>query len=371
MFAATVALCAMIAAGPETPRAQAIAKGLTDATLETTSDADTRAKLISEVGTRLGARWVRLTVDWSAVEATRGTYDADEVQHLDDLVDGFHALGVKVILTTCYVPKWAQQQYWWQHPPSGYSTGPQVFYPVADDALADYGNLGEYLATHFEGRVQALECWNEPNLWPYIYPQRTSDDPYFAARVYARMLRAFHAGVERAGTGVKVVAGATAPIGLNDKLRTSPQRFARFLKSCGAGRWFDVYSHHPYTPGGTINAAPGQRPNDTSTTVTLYNLGQLLRLFPGKPFYLTEHGYNTRFSLAFGGFCVSKTTQARYLKSAYAYAARYPRVKLLLWYLLSDSRPATVSADYGVYTGLRTVSGSRKPAWYAFKNLGR
>ena len=44
------------------------------------------------------------------------------------------------------------------------------------------------------GKAQALEAWNEPNLWMFLYPQRTPDDPYFAARTYLRMLKAFHAG---------------------------------------------------------------------------------------------------------------------------------------------------------------------------------
>ena len=53
------------------------------------------------------------------------------------------------------------------------------------------------------------------------------------------------------------------PSGLDDIYRTSPQRFARFLQRAHAGRYFDVYSHHPYTPGGSIYAAPdtaAQRP---------------------------------------------------------------------------------------------------------------
>ena len=116
------------------------------------------------------------------------------------------------------------------------------------------------------------------------------------------MLKAFHAGVARAHTGVRVVAGATAPVGLDDTYRTSPQRFARFLRRAGAGRFFDVYSHHPYTPGGSIYTAPDQPPNDPSNTVTLFNLRTLLRLFPSKPFYLTEYGYNTQPNQVFGTF---------------------------------------------------------------------
>ena len=168
------------------------------------------------------------------------------------------------------------------------------------------------------------------------------------------MLKAFRAGVLRAGTGVRVVAGATAPVGLNDRYRTSPQRFARFLRRAGAGRYFDVYSHHPYTPGGSIYTAPDQPPNDPTRTVTLFNLRTLLRLFPKKPFYLTEYGYNTQPNLMFG-FSVSESVQARYLRAAYKYAARDRQVKLLVWYLVRDQRPATGPADAGVYTGLQAA----------------
>jgi hypothetical protein len=368
-FAALLALFAGLAGGVACTQAGAVAKGLIDSRLENTTDAAERAALIKEIGPQLGAHWVRLVVSWPQLEPTRGVYASAALQQLDDLVDGLHARGIKVILTTCYMPPWASDTYWWSHPPNGFAKGYQVFYPIRTGALPDYTRLGEFLATHFRGRVQALECWNEPNLWPYIYPQRTRDDRYFAARVYLRMLRAFHAGVSRAHTGVKVVAGATAPIGLNDRLRTSPQRFASFLKAHGAARLFDVYSHHPYTPGGSINSAPDQEPNDLSTTVTLYNLRTLLRRFPSKPFYLTEYGYNTHASVDFGGFQVSNITQARYLRRAYAYAARYRQVKLLLWFLDYDVRPASGPANLGVYSGLREAGGARKPAWYQFQRL--
>jgi hypothetical protein len=324
--------------------------------------------MVREIDRSLKASWVRLIVDWSRLEPTRGAYATAELARLDARVDELHTAGVKVILTTCYLPGWATDSYWWSHPPAGYAHGPQVFYPIRDGALRDYRDLAEFLARRYRGQAQALECWNEPNLWPYIYPQRTAADPNFAARVYLRMLKAFHAGVALSRTGMRVVAGATAPVGLDDIYRTSPQRFARFLQRARAGRYFDVYSHHPYTPGGSIYAAPSQPPNDPSHTVTLYNLRTLLRLFPGKPFYLTEYGYNTRPNLSFGLY-VDEAVQARYLAAAYRYAARYPQVKLLVWFLVRDVRPGSGAANLGLYTGLRRPDGSRKPAWYAYRRL--
>ena len=65
-----------------------------------------------------------------------------------------------------------------------------------------------------------------------------------------------------------------------------------------------------------------------------------------------------------------EATQALYLKHAFALAARYPRVKLLIWYLVVDEGPYPgAPADEGVYTGLRRADGARKPSWYAFAQV--
>lgn len=49
---------------------------------------------------------------------------------------------------------------------------------------------------------------------------------------------------------------------------------------------------------------------------------------------------------------------------------RYRQVKVLVWFLLYDLRPASgQSMETGVYSGLRTSNGRRKPAWRAFRAL--
>ncbi len=362
----TLLASAGIAAAPAEAK---VAKGIIDAALEAQpAGSAATPRMVREIGRGLGADWIRLTANWAALEPERGEYVPAELERLDALVKGLHAARVKIILTASGTPVWAQDSSLWQHPPRGVSSGPQSFYALRRGAMDDYGRLGTFLARRYRGRVQALECWNEPNLWCSLYPQRVAGDAYFGARIYLRMLRAFHAGVHRARTGVRVVAGATAPVGLNDVMRTSPQRFARFLRRSHASRYFDVYSHHPYTPGGSLYPAPGQPANDPSTTVTLGNLRTLLRLFPRKPFYITEYGYSTRPSAALGGFAVSEADQARYLRQAYRVAASYRQVKLMVWFLLRDQAPQG-DPENGVYSGLRRANGERKPSWYSFRRL--
>jgi hypothetical protein len=263
VVASALFLIAVHAAFGGSSTALAAEKGLLDPRLAwSVAGSPERKALVRELSGGLGTNWVRLNVYWNKLEPTRGTYDPREVGRLDSLVDDLRAVGVKVILTTCAMPVWAQEQRWWSHPPPGFAKGPQGCYPLRRDALPAYRALGGFLATHFKGRVRYLECWNEPNLWVGICPQRTAADPWFAARRYLHMLRAFSLGVRCARTGALVVAGAGAPNGRNDVLSTSPRDLALFLQRHGAARYFDVYSHHPYTPGGTVRTGPTDTPND-------------------------------------------------------------------------------------------------------------
>ena len=323
-----------------------------------------------EVGGSLGSRWVRLPVMWAELEPAQGAYSEQAFTALDTLVTAFRARRVRVLLTLSATPDWASDRSLWARPPAGYAEGPLPFYPASKQALPAFTGLAETLARRYAGKVQAVEVWNEPNLWMFLYPQRTAADSLYGVHAYLRMLKAFHKGVARARTGMRVVGGTTGPVGLNDVYRTSPQRFARALKRAGAARYFNVYSHHPYTPGGSIRPAPDQAPNDPHTTVTLANLRTLLTLFPSKPFYLSEYGYSTSPSTMFG-LSVSEARQARYLREAFSVARRYPQVKMLSWYLLRDQAPAGGRREAGVYTGLRRLDGSKKPAWYTFRHIAR
>jgi hypothetical protein len=236
-------------------------------------------------------------------------------------------------------------------------------------ALADYQAFAEHLSSELKGQVLGYEAYNEPNLWAYLYPQRTPADHSFSAHLYLQYLMYFSAGV-RAGDpgpkGAKVIAGSTAPTGADDPWRTSPQSFARALATAGAAPYFDVYSHHPYVPGSSGSMDPALPPRDSAHTVSLSNIGTLLRIFSSKPFYLTEYGFSTEPSTAFGS-PVTEAQQAAYLSKSFGLAARHPQIKLLVWYLLQDTSPTGKPTSLsGWYLGLRRVDGATKPAWYAF-----
>ena len=184
------------------------------------------------------------------------------------------------------------------------------------------------------------------------------------------MLKAFSKGVHGVDPSAVVIAGATSRFGSNgtDPSSTSPQWFARYLKAHGATRWFDAYSHHPYTKIGS-DPRPSAPPRQPSRAVTLGNISVLLKLFPRTPFYLTEFCYSTALPPREDLFCVavSEADQARYLRQAWDYVARYPQIKAMFWFLVRDwEKDPVATPGVGVYTGLLDPYGQRKPAWYAF-----
>ena len=328
-------------------------------------------RALREDTTGLHAQFTRILVDWARAQP-RGanTYNTGYLDHIKSIVQACKQHGLKVIVTLSYTPRWASERKFWSRPPPTFRKGVyQSFYPIAPAHLPDFGSFALKLAQLLRGDVFGYECWNEPNLWPCIYPQRTAGDPHFAVTRYVAMLRQFSPAIRRGDPQALVIAGATAPMGSNDRFRTSPLTFAQTLKADGAAQLFDAYSHHPYVIGGIRDPAPGAMPPWPSAFVTLANLKSLLDIFPDKPFYLTEYGYNTRPCTAFGYFAVSDRTQAHYLRSAYAVADRYPQVKLLMWYLAKDWRPPGQPLDAGLYMGLRRLNGTKKLAWWAFARL--
>jgi len=321
-------------------------------------DPPARTAFINDIRTNLRASWVRFEVFWSHGEPSPGTYDETYLGNVAATIAEARAAGLKVVVTVFKVPKWASQKDLWDAPAPGVAKGEyRDFYLPDKSSLDGFQAFMSHLAGLLGSDVAAYECWNEPNLWMFLAPQKRGGDTKYAARRYRDMLKHFRAGVKAAAPQALIVGGAFGPYGPNDRWRTSPQRFARQLKYLGAARYFDVLSHHPYQAGVSHRYAPDRLPRWPKRSVSLRNLNVLLKLFPGKPVYLTEYGYNTRDCPGIGRG-VGAVRQADYLRKAYAYAARYSRVKMMIWYLQRDA---------GIWsTGLRTATGTKKPSWYTF-----
>jgi hypothetical protein len=373
---ACLTLCAALVS-PSLPAAQAAYKGVIDHRLEYSNRVEpVDIPIFADELAATGATWTRVLVRWNylqpvkpgdpvpeGIELTEDGYDAHYVAELEAVVAALHARGIRVILTGNDIPRWAANP---KYCKDNHVTSAVI---KAGDAkvMAAFQKFGRFCASNFlEWDVKHFEVWNEPNLASGIYPQivgKTAMGP----SAYVKMLKAFYTGAKQANRGAVVIAGATSRFGSNgtSPSSTSPQWFARYLKAQRANRWFNAYSHHPYTKLGS-NPVPSVPPRQPTRAVTLGNIDTLLKIFPGKPFYLTEFCYSTP-EWGEDLFCVAvtKANQARYLRQAWAFVAKHRQIKVMLWFLVRDYVKDPV-LHVGVFTGLTDFAGLRKPAWYAF-----
>ena len=213
--------------------------------------------VVTEFATRLGADVVRVNLRWSESEHRRGVYDEDYLGRALKAVQAIRAQGMRAVVLVYQPPRWASDRRFWDHPVNGDRAGVyQPYYPPSLNSLDAFEAFARHLSAKLQGNVLTYSCWVEPNLWTYLYPQRTASDPAFAANRYTRMLAAFSAGVRAGDPGALVAAGETSPTGDNTRLRTSPQRFARQIRDAGAGDFFDVFAHHPYPVAGNKRHRP-------------------------------------------------------------------------------------------------------------------
>jgi hypothetical protein len=353
-----------------TAGARTVPRGLWDDTFVGVSQAKQNA-ILHEIADQLHIGYVRLMAFWARAEPQQGAFDDDYLATVKQAVTAARAHGLKVIIATYETPEWAQDESLWKHPPGGFKAHTTYpFYAPRANAIPEYGAFARHIAEYFKGQVFAYECWNEANIMWFFYPQQIPGDKRFGVRTYLAMLRQFYSGIKAGDPAAKVLGGNTASAGFDDRNRTSPLTWARWLKKNGVLKYCDAYSHHPYAVGTTGTKPPVTPPTFPKDTVTLGNIRDLLRIFPKTSFYLTEYGYNSRNSTLFGGGGVGERKEADYLTRAYRLVARYPQIKLLMWYLRVDVKAGHDQFQPEMYTGLRRPNGRKKPAWFAFARLG-
>jgi hypothetical protein len=223
--------------------------------------------------------------------------------------------------------------------------------------------------------VKLWTAWNEPNNPVFLSPQYVRKGGKWivqSAVSYAKICNAVYTGVHSAGvSGEKVACGVTDPRG-NDNAGSSrasvdPLSFLVAAHKYGMKK-FDVYAHNPYASAG--NESPSYVPKGrTARRTQLGNIGQLLTLikkyYGPKHLWITEYGYQTNppDKTLMG---VSWSKQATFLKQAYALARKNPRIDMLLWFLVRDQPQLG-----GWQSGLETITGVKKPAWFAFTSVPR
>ena len=157
-----VVAAALLIAIPTSARSEVIAPaggyGFGDgAAMEWMAIGDVNREL--DAVSKTGASWLRVLIDWSRVEPTKGRYDWS---YVDGVVNAATAHNLKVLGVIAYTASWAR-------PPGTYFTYPPL-------NAADYGDFAAVVVRRYSDRVSDWELWNEPNL-PQFFGYLIDNNP--------------------------------------------------------------------------------------------------------------------------------------------------------------------------------------------------
>lgn len=270
--------------------------------LMTANNADLAREL--DLYKSMGMTWLRIDIDWSAIEAVQGTLNWTMP---DRVVTAAEARGLQILGVIAYSPSWATS--------------------VPGESHAPPTNIGQYatfcaqVADRYAGRIAAYEIWNEANHPPFWAP---APDP----AAYSNMVRAAYPAIKGNDPAALVLAGAMSP-------QTGSLAPAEFAASCYAesiAGSLDAWSVHPY-------CYPAQA---TDTTTGSWNTFQRLPLLRAAilaagddvPVWLTEFGAPTGVDIG----ATSEQVQADQLLAGLGQAQVWPWVEGPLFFYSGRDR---------------------------------
>jgi polysaccharide biosynthesis protein PslG len=284
----------------------------------------------------LGARWVRVEVNWAEVEPSRGAYHPWSLEQIDAAVRRNRAAGRQVVVMIGKAPQWASGT-------ADHGTPPRD--------PADFARFAAFMARRYAADgVAGYEIWNEPNIGRFW-----GGRPDAAA--YVALLRAAGGAIRAADPGTQIVFGG---------LSTNDLAYVRAAYAAGAEGLFDVMALHPYSCEARIDDV--KRTGDGVIAPGSFLGYRAVRAFmvaqgDARPMWFTELGWSTT-SEPCG---VSEAAQAQRLESSIELMDRDPYVQAVMFYNLRNNywlrNADTTEARYG----LLTSDFRAKPAYAAFR----
>ena len=289
----------------------------------------------------LGVTAVRFTIHWDSVAPTRparALASSDPAYRwggIDDVLEGLHARGIEPLVTLYGTPAWANGR-----------QKPNVA-PTSATSFADFA----YAVAKRYPFVRKWTIWNEPN--QRLALAKTSPSLYVK-----KLLNPAYAALHRANRRALVAGGVTAPRG--NRGGFGPLAWVRGMAAAHAR--LDAYAHNPYATRPLESPLRGACPY--CDVISLANLNRLAkevrRDLGAKPIWLTEYGYQTNPpDQVFG---VPLDTQATYVSESAMRVYDLPGVTVLIQFLIRDEPQLD-----RFQSGLFTVHGVAKPAYYAFR----
>lgn len=184
----------------------------------------------------LGFNWVKFQMAWKDVESGgKGGYDWGM---WDNLVNQYNGAGIQVMMSIPKAPDWARPA----------DDNRSVEGPPANSQ--DFADFVTAVAARYAGRVQAIEVWNEQNLW-----YEAGGEGRMNAAIYTDLLQRSFNGMKSVNPDMIVISGAMTPAGNVGAWAIDDWDYLRQMYANGAKGYFDVLGAHP---SGFLCPAMGQ-----------------------------------------------------------------------------------------------------------------
>ena len=308
-----------------------------------------------------GFGWIKQQVRWDGLQPSPTS--AIGWGPLDGAVNAANAAGLKVMFSVVAAPSWAAV------PGGAFPKNP-----------SDLANFMGAMATHFKGRVQAYEVWNEENyaveMGPGIGPQ--------TAGQYVEGLKAAYTAIKAVDPTIIVVSGAPTPTGVNDP--NIGERDLTFLQQMYAYQsgvvksYFDALGAHnePFGNQAQETVAAHTAPNySTDPSFFFHQVEDYRNLMVSqgdgnKPIWETEIGYDSN-PLAPAAYSyaqsITEQQQATWLVGLFQYAKQnYPWMGTMLVWNLNYQAIVGQSDEKWGFSVLR-ADGSPRPAYTALQQM--
>lgn len=325
----------------------------------------------------LGLHWVKHEVRWRDFESEQGVIDFET---LDSIITALEAQNVNILLTVTTAPAWARSLQEENGPP---------------DNFARYGEFVRALAARYEGRVDAYEIWDEPNL----RSRWKSQVHTIGAQSYLELLRHGYDAVKSSDPAALVISAGLAPTGYNDAYNAElgnleinavdDRVFLNELYAAGLADYSDGIGIHPIgwaNPPDALCCTPAE---DVAThyevpyfyfleTLNHYHNVMLANNDGEKALWVTKFGWGTSEDL--GGqadpmnIFVSYTSleeQSAYAPRAFEIGAELGFVGPMFLYNLNGCQAMDVYGAEGCYYSLLGPEGSFRPVGQALQSLDK
>ncbi|MCP4221299.1 MAG: endo-1,4-beta-xylanase [bacterium] len=208
-----------------------------------------------------GIKWIRVSVDWFAVEPSRGTFDWSQHDRVAEYADSH---GLSILFTLSYTPSWAN---------NGNGTNAPA------DNPADWENFVRTTVNRYKSKVKYWAIWNEPNTVDFF----SAGKEEFLASVFLPAARA----VRTADPSAFIVGPELS------HLTSAGHEWYFWMKYIlvNGGNYIDIVSHHIYKEEGVSHIYDLLEQGEhliPSVKSIVEDSGQ-----GNKPFWITETGWNT------------------------------------------------------------------------------